>query len=89
MGKHRRVWSLQEAKAKFSEVVRLAQTEGPQTVTVHGREAVIVCPATPDKAQDRKLTGADLLAALRSGPLFDIDIPPRPREATARDFSFE
>ena len=38
MNKHARVWSLQEAKAKFSEVVRRARTEGPQTVTVHGKE---------------------------------------------------
>ena len=38
MNKHtRNVWSLQEAKAKFSEVVERAQTEGPQTVTVHGK----------------------------------------------------
>ena len=29
MNKHTRIWSLQEAKAKFSEVVKRAQTEGP------------------------------------------------------------
>ena len=44
MYKHSRVWSLQEAKAKFSEVVRRAQSEGPQTVTVHGRDAVQIIP---------------------------------------------
>jgi prevent-host-death family protein len=89
MNKHDPVWSLQEAKAKFSEVVRLAQSEGPQTVTVHGREAVIVSPVPQDKARDGRLTGADFLRALRSGPLFDIEIPPRPSDSTSRDFSFE
>lgn len=35
-------WALQDAKAKFSEVVRRAQTEGPQRVTVRGEPSVIV-----------------------------------------------
>ena len=48
MNKHTRIWSLQDAKAKFSEVVRLAQTEGPQVVTVHGREAVTITKSTTD-----------------------------------------
>jgi hypothetical protein len=29
-------WKLQDAKARFSEVVRLALTAGPQDVTVRG-----------------------------------------------------
>ena len=35
-------WKLEDAKARFSEVVRRAQNEGPQRVTVRGREAVVV-----------------------------------------------
>lgn len=35
-------WSLQDAKAHFSEVVRLAETQGPQHVTRHGGEAVVI-----------------------------------------------
>ena len=35
-------WSLQNAKARFSEVVRLAETQGPQHVTRHGGEAVVI-----------------------------------------------
>jgi prevent-host-death family protein len=35
-------WALQDAKAKFSEVVRRAQTEGPQRVTVRGEPSVVV-----------------------------------------------
>jgi prevent-host-death family protein len=38
-------WQLQEAKARFSEVFRLARECGPQRVTKHGRAAVIVLPA--------------------------------------------
>ena len=40
-----REWQLHEAKARFSEVFRLARERGPQRVTKHGREAVVVLPA--------------------------------------------
>ena len=35
-------WQLQEAKSKFSELVRMALTDGPQVVTRHGREVVVM-----------------------------------------------
>ena len=35
-------WKLEDAKARFSEVVRHAREDGPQRVTVRGRDAVIV-----------------------------------------------
>ena len=41
----RRPWRLEEAKARFSEVVRRARSEGPQHVTVRGEPAVVVISA--------------------------------------------
>jgi prevent-host-death family protein len=38
-------WQLQEAKNRFSEVVKRARDEGPQTVTVHGQRAAVVVSA--------------------------------------------
>jgi prevent-host-death family protein len=38
-------WQLQDAKNRFSELVRRAQAEGPQTVTVHGKPAAVVLSA--------------------------------------------
>jgi prevent-host-death family protein len=38
-------WQLQEAKNKFSEVVRKATEEGPQTVTKHGTDSVVIISA--------------------------------------------
>lgn len=35
-------WSLKEAKARFSEVVRLACGEGPQRISVRGRDTVVI-----------------------------------------------
>ena len=44
-GPDRGEWRLEEAKARFSEVVRRARSEGPQRVTVRGRDAVVVIAA--------------------------------------------
>src|SRR5580704_11339993 len=37
-----RSWQIQSAKAKFSEVFRLARTEGPQHITRQGKEGVVM-----------------------------------------------
>lgn len=38
-------WQIQQAKQRFSELVERAQREGPQRVTKHGRDAVVVVAA--------------------------------------------
>ena len=38
-------WQLQEAKSRFSELVDLTLKEGPQMVTRHGEEAVVILAA--------------------------------------------
>jgi prevent-host-death family protein len=43
MGTHK--WTVAEAKAKFSEVVERAQSDGPQTITRRGRRAAVVVGA--------------------------------------------
>lgn len=63
-------WQLQEAKQRFSELVARARSEGPQRVTKHGRDAVVVVAA---EEYDR-LAGEepDLLAFIRSAPDFGL-----------------
>lgn len=39
------IWTIAEAKAKFSEVVEEARSQGPQTITRHGRSAVVIVSA--------------------------------------------
>ncbi len=36
------VWQIQHAKARLSEVIKRARSEGPQTITRHGTERAIV-----------------------------------------------
>ena len=43
--RHSATWKLEEAKAKFSEVVRRAHDQGPQYVTVRGKKAVAIIDA--------------------------------------------
>lgn len=65
-------WQLQEAKNKFSSLVERAQHEGPQTVTKHGKAAVMVLSVD----DYRKITRPkdDLATFLRDSPLADIDL---------------
>jgi antitoxin Phd len=35
-------WQVQEAKARFSELFRTARAEGPQRVSLHGKNVVVV-----------------------------------------------
>ena len=37
-----RRWQLQEAKARLSEVVKTAERQGPQEITVHGKATAVL-----------------------------------------------
>lgn len=89
MNHHSKTWPLQEAKAKFSELVRLAQSEGPQTVTVHGQPAVVVSAAKRKIIDFARATGEDFVCALSAGPPIDFELPERPVASHDRDFNFE
>jgi prevent-host-death family protein len=63
------VWQLQDAKQRFSELVRETLEHGPQVVTRHGEEVVVVVPASEYRATQRH--GRDFAEFLRSGPDFE------------------
>ena len=82
------IWKLGEAKAKLSEVVRLAAAGQPQRVTVNGRKAVVVV-STDEFDQLRAAGSASTLHDLLShsplsrltfertsirGPVREVDI---------------
>ena len=69
------IWKLEDAKNRFSELVRRARSQGPQVVTKHGRESVVVMGideyrmlATPDNLVDF-LTSSPFGEAIRAGEL--------------------
>ncbi|WP_428115450.1 type II toxin-antitoxin system Phd/YefM family antitoxin [Bradyrhizobium sp.] len=69
-------WRLQDAKARFSELVRRVHSEGPQRVTVHGRDEVVIISADEFRRLKGDLTGESLIAAMQASPHLDIDIEP-------------
>ena len=62
---HSGQWALQDAKARFSEVVRKARTEGPQKITVHGREEVVVISVEEYQRAKGEPTGEVLVKAMQ------------------------
>lgn len=83
-----RTWRLEDAKNRFSELVRRALAHGPQRVTRRGKDAVIVMSA--DDYQ-RLAAPADLVEFLQASPLAEalrdgVLEPERSRD-TGRDIT--
>lgn len=64
-------WQMQEAKARLSEVVKLAESEGPQDITLHGRSvAVVLSKAAFEHLSD---SGHSLVDFMRRSPLYGLE----------------
>jgi prevent-host-death family protein len=74
------VWQLQEAKNKFSNLVEKAQHDGPQIVTKHGKESVVVLSV--EEYQKICKPKSNLLNFMQNSPLAGIPLD------TERDKSF-
>ncbi len=75
----RGTWKLQDAKTHFSELVRRARTEGPQRVTVHSKDAVVVVSAEAyarTRSADDGRSGADLIAVMQKGRKLGLRLKP-------------
>jgi prevent-host-death family protein len=68
-------WQVQTAKARFSEVFRLARTQGPQRITRQGKEGVVMIS---DEQYDRLMVKAkqpkSIVRFFRESPLAGIDL---------------
>ena len=80
-----RYWRLQDAKARFSELVRRVRSEGPQHVTVHGRDEVVVVAAEEFRRLQGELTGAALVEAMQASPCRDIELGSERSRSPVRD----
>ncbi len=65
-------WQIQEAKQRFSEVIRAVGQDGPQIITRHGQDVAVIV----DIAEYRRLTSpaADLTQILLGPPRLDDDV---------------
>ena len=78
-------WVLQDAKARFSELVRRVRSEGPQHVTVHGRDEVVVIAAEDFRRLKGDLTGRALIEAIQASPYRDLSIEAERAAMPVRD----
>ncbi|MGP3962516.1 type II toxin-antitoxin system Phd/YefM family antitoxin [Nonomuraea sp. 3N208] len=82
-------WQLQEAKQRFSEVVRRAHDEGPQIVMRHGRDVAVILDMEEYRQLKSQEPKPDFKEFLLSGPdLSDLDLA-RDKSTEMRDIDFE
>ena len=76
-------WQLQEAKNKFSNLVDKARHNGPQFVTKHGKESVVIIAI--EDYQKLNKPKSDLVSFLKKSPLSDINIDLARDKSPSRD----
>ena len=76
-------WALQDAKAKFSEVVKKAQEDGPQYITVRGEPAVVVI--SQKEYIDLTTPTINLVDFFRKSPLVGLDLDITRDKSKTRD----
>jgi prevent-host-death family protein len=78
-------WRLQDAKARFSELVREARERGPQHVSVRGRDEVVIVSAEDFRRLSGNLTGRALVEACRASPDRSLELAPARHRLPVRD----
>jgi prevent-host-death family protein len=76
-------WTVAEAKAKFSEMIARATSEGPQTITRNGRTTAVVVAAEEWRRKTKRVGNlAEFLAAspLRGSNLGVRRLKAKPRK---------
>jgi len=82
-------WQLQTAKARFSEVFRLARTEGPQLITRQGKDGVVMMPVEQfDQLVIRSRQPKNLVQFFRESPLVGLELDFERDKDTGRDIEF-
>ncbi|HEY9720202.1 MAG TPA: type II toxin-antitoxin system prevent-host-death family antitoxin [Trichormus sp.] len=80
-------WQVQTAKSRFSELFRLARTEGPQLITRQGRDGVVMLPVEQfELLVARARQPESLLEFLRKSPLVGLEVEFERDKDPGRDF---
>ena len=64
-------WQMQDAKARFSEVIKLAEHDGPQEITLHGRPVAVVLSRSAFEQLSGR--GQSFVEFMQSSPLYGLD----------------
>jgi prevent-host-death family protein len=74
-----RKWPVQDAKARFSELLDTCLREGPQTVTRRGAEVAVLVPSSDWRRLRQAARPSLKELLLAEAPRADIPLPPRGR----------
>ena len=80
-------WKLEDAKARLSELVRKARDEGPQRVTVRGRDAVVVVASDQFDTLQAHIARRSLRDLLANSPLRDLEFGEEGVEGPVREIA--
>lgn len=70
-----KAWQIQTAKARFSEIFRLARTDGPQRITRQGKEGVVmISDEQYEQLVGRSHQPKDLVEFFRESPLVGVEL---------------
>ena len=72
-------WPVQDAKARFSELLERCLSDGPQMVTKRGVEAAVLVPAQEWHRMKQAARPGLKELLLGDGPRFDLELPSRRR----------
>jgi prevent-host-death family protein len=79
-------WQIQTAKARFSEVFRLARSQGPQHITRQGKEGVVmIADEEYEKLVGKSHQPKDLWQFFRESPLVGLELEFERDKDTGRD----
>jgi antitoxin Phd len=79
-------WQIQTAKARFSEVFRLARSQGPQHITRQGKEGVVmISDEEYEKLVGKSHQPKDLWQFFRESPLVGLELEFERNKDTGRD----
>ena len=80
-----RVWTVAEAKARLSEILRLAESEGPQRIGTRRPFVVVPAATWEEKTEPRKPLGQWLIENMPRGA--NLEVPNRSGDSR-RDIPF-
>ena len=75
-----KTWQVQEAKARFSELLETSLAEGPQIVTKQGVEVAVLVPINQWRRLEQMAKPSLKQLLLASEPQADLPVPPRARQ---------
>jgi prevent-host-death family protein len=79
-------WQLQTAKSRLSELIRTVKNKGPQAITLHGREEVVVI----SKSDYVRLKGQkpNLVEFFKHSPFHGVDLDLERNHSVSREIEF-